>query len=213
MSRRQRTSQGFTLIEVLVAVTVLAIVAVLGWQGLDGIVKARFALNGQLDQTRGLQITFAQLQNDLARITDPEDIKNRPNLFAEPGRLTLVRNVFAENQPSQVQVVAYRVADGVLVRRESAPVREFRELDRTWQAVVADADRNTAVPLQPQVAAMDFRTWAGKSGWQPAGGPPGGNPNNQQMAQPPSELRGVEVSLRLDGNARSLVKVFLLGAE
>jgi general secretion pathway protein J len=37
-SRRQR---GLTLIELLVAISVLAFVAVLGWRGLDSIVRAR----------------------------------------------------------------------------------------------------------------------------------------------------------------------------
>ena len=45
-------ARGFTLIELLVAISVLAIVAVLGWRGLDGIVRARVALTGNLEQTR-----------------------------------------------------------------------------------------------------------------------------------------------------------------
>src|SRR6476660_7000846 len=53
--------RGFTLIELLVAISVMAIVAVLGWRGLDSIVRARVALNADLDHTRGLQLAFAQM--------------------------------------------------------------------------------------------------------------------------------------------------------
>ncbi|MEN3295328.1 MAG: ral secretion pathway protein, partial [Burkholderiales bacterium] len=37
--------RGFTLVELLIAISVLAMVAVLGWRGLDSIVRARVALN------------------------------------------------------------------------------------------------------------------------------------------------------------------------
>jgi general secretion pathway protein J len=214
----KRSRRGFTLVELLVAISVLAIVAVLGWRGLDGIVRARFALNNDLDQTRGMQLAFAQLQNDCARIVDPRDIGLRPILVSETNRLTLVRNVFADNEPSRVQVVAYRVVDGVLTRRESVPTRDFRELDTLWQTAVADTDRNNQpVPLQQNVTTMYIRTWSGNAGWQGGAQVATGNPNAVQLASPPSDLRGIEVALQAaggqSGNANSMTKIFLLGAE
>jgi hypothetical protein len=40
-----------------------------------------------------------------------------------------VREVFTENQPSRLQVVAYRIVNGTLVRRESQGVRDLVQLD------------------------------------------------------------------------------------
>lgn len=211
--------KGFTLVELLVAITIMAIVAVLGWRGLDGIVRARFALNNDLDQTRGMQLAFAQLQNDCARITDAREVGQRPTLIAEPNRLTLVRNVFAENEPSRVQVVAYRIVDGVLTRRESVSTRDYRELDTLWQAAVSDTDRkNQPVLLQQNVVAMNVRTWSGNAGWQGGAQAAAANPNNMQMATPSSDLRGIEVVLQTgagtqSGKTGSMTKIFLLGAE
>ena len=70
-----RRRNGFTLVELLVAISILAIVAVLGWRGLDGIVRARVALTAQMEVTRGMQLAFAQMQSDCehlaaARILD-----------------------------------------------------------------------------------------------------------------------------------------------
>lgn len=65
-----KNARGFTLIELLVAITVLAIVAVLGWRGLDGIVRSREQLTQNMEQTRGTQLTFAQMQSDLEQIAD-----------------------------------------------------------------------------------------------------------------------------------------------
>ena len=57
--------RGFTLVELLVAISILAIVAVLGWRGLDGIMRARGTLTDQMEVTRGMQLAFAQLQRSM----------------------------------------------------------------------------------------------------------------------------------------------------
>ena len=63
-------TMGLTLVELLVAISVLGIVATLGWRGLDSITRARASLNRELEQARGLQLAFAQLQTDCANAAD-----------------------------------------------------------------------------------------------------------------------------------------------
>jgi general secretion pathway protein J len=201
-------TRGFTLIELLVAITVLAVVAVLGWRGLDSIVRARVSLTADRDQTRGLQLAFAQMQSDCGHIASTATIK-RPVLSAQAGRLTMVRTVFTENQPSRLQVVAYRLAEGVLTRRESAATRNLTELDAAWSAALSDADATQPVNLTTDLTNMAIRTWISDgNGWRVATegavAPPAGTA--AKMAT------GLEVSLQLRDRPASLVKVFLLGA-
>src|SRR6476469_8766578 len=122
---QQPRQAGLTLIELLIAITVLAVVAVLGWRGLDSIVRSRIALSADMERTRGVQLAFAQLERDCANIISPEMFPNRLPLVAEQQRLVLIRKVFTENQPVRVQVVVYRVRNGVLSRRESRPTRDL----------------------------------------------------------------------------------------
>ena len=198
-----RRAGGFTLIELLVAITILAVVAVLGWRGLDSIVRARVALTQDLEQTRGLQLAFAQLQSDGAHIVEPDAIGKRPVLIANDERLTLVRTVFAENQPSRVQVVDYRVLEGVLQRRESPATRELTELDGYWQAAAAGGAEMQAVSLQTGVAALTLRVWvAGGSAWVP---------QDQLRTNIPVVYRGLEAALQLRSSSNKMIKVFLLG--
>lgn len=204
MTNRRR---GFTLIELLVAISVLAIVAVLGWRGLDTIVRARVALNNELAHTRGLQLAFAQMQSDCGQIAVAANIGGRPVLATQPGRLTLVRMVFAENQPSRVQVVAYRVRDGVLTRRESQATRDLKELDAAWTAALGDADPAQPVVLHAAVSEMTIRTWVDRQGWRAAGVPAQPAPGGGM----PQET-GLEVTLQLRDQPARLIKVFLLGA-
>ncbi|WP_296002176.1 prepilin-type N-terminal cleavage/methylation domain-containing protein [Rugamonas sp.] len=207
-----RRRRGFTLIELLVAISILAIVAVLGWRGLDGIIRSRAALTAQMEQTRGLQLAFAQMQNDLEQLATTAQLHGRVNLQALDGRITLVRTSLAENEPSRLQVVSYRLRDGVLVRRESAATRDLVQLSALWQAALGDADPAASVALQSGVDSLTMRIWQ-NNGWQSAA-------NANQSAPPPSPLltsivtgpTGLEVSLRLAGQNASLIKVFLLGA-
>ena len=67
-----------------------------------------------MEQTRGLQLAFAQLQSDCASLATTSLLNNRAYMLADNDRLTFVRVVMTENEPTRLQVVAYRVRDGVL---------------------------------------------------------------------------------------------------
>jgi len=204
----KKSRTGFTLIELLVAITILAIVAVLGWRGLDGIARARVALTSDLEQTRGMQLAFAQLQSDGEHIANTANIAGRPVLAADDDRLTLVRTTLAENQPTRLQVVAYRIRDGVLERRESIATRDLTELDTIWNAVLGDTDTTQAVALQTNVAAMTMRYWAGNGPWATVtGSAPAG-----KGAASLNQATGLEVELTQTGRDGGMSKVFLLGA-
>jgi general secretion pathway protein J len=213
-------NKGLTLVELLVAISVLGFVAVLGWRGLDGIVRARVALASGLEQTRGMQLAFAQLQSDCAHLVNPSTLPNRVPLDAKQGRLTLVRTVFADNQPSRLQVISYRVNDGVLTRRESAATRDLRELDAQWLAAENDTDTSQAVVLQSDVAALTLRLWLSDgSGWRSDVSAPIPVSSNTPTAASfiasiviPALPTGLEVTMQLRGHDTGMLKVFMLGA-
>ncbi len=202
--------KGLTLIELLVAISVLAIIAVLGWRGLDSIVRSRIALTGDLEQTRGIQLAFAQLQSDCAHLAGTAALPNRMPLFVDQGRLSLVRVVFADNQPSRLQVVTYRVKDGRLTRRESVGTRDLMELDALWLDAANDSDQEQTVVLQSGIAALTVRLWI-NGGWQAGADalPPVMTAGGNASLIVPS---GLEVTSLLQGREGSLLKIFLLGA-
>ena len=216
-------ARGFTLVELLVAISILAIVAVLGWRGLDGIVRARVALTQQMETTRGMQLAFAQMQSDCEHIAQRDVVDQRPYLLVGADRLTLVREVFTENQPSRLQVVAYRVVNGTLMRRESQPTRDLVQLDALWQAVTSDADTNPAVAIQTGVTGMQVATWLNNS-WRQGDVDPGANAAGtgqqpvqpqplqpEQAAQASNEPTGLQVALLAQNLQQPMVKSFLLG--
>ena len=204
MNKQQaKQHKGLTLVELLVAISVLAIVAVLGWRGLDSIVRARIALTADLEQTRGVQLAFAQLQSDCQHLANDSTLINRAAINAQPTQLNLIRMVYSDNQPSRLQVVSYQVKEGVLTRRESAATRDMKMLDDFWQAAILQRDKDIPVTLQTDVTALTVRVWqSSNNGWA----------SPVATATPSSRLTGLEVALQLKGDKFSLLKVFLLGA-
>ena len=207
-NRRITTQWGLTLVELLVAISVLGFVAVLGWRGLDSIVRARIALTGELEQTRGMQLSFAQLQSDCAHLATASVLSGRIPLVLGQGQLTMVRTVYADNQPSRLEVISYRVNDGLLTRRESPATRDLRQLDFYWQNAVHDTQTNPPVVLQSGVADMTMRLWI-NGGWRTKAD---AAITIGSTVAVQSTATGLEVTLQLSGRDGSMQKIFLLGA-
>jgi general secretion pathway protein J len=219
-SRRPAAERGLTLVELLVAISVMAFVAVLGWRGLDSITRARVSLNEELEQTRGLQLAFAQLQTDCANVVNAAELEGRAPVQMDTTRITLVRRVQAESQPGALQRVTYRLREGVLTREESPPVRDLARLDQVAQAVPSPS--MSSVRLQSDVQAMTLRVWADDGrGWRNLNSIDDKAPTsraalmNPQSGTTSTQLvwSGLEVALRLPGRSASLTKVFMLGSS
>lgn len=210
--------QGFTLIELLVAIGVLAFVAVLGWRGLDAITRARAALNADLEQTRGLQLAFAQLQSDCANAVDAVALDGRTPLVVDATRVTIARRTQPEGQAGALQVVTWRLRDGVLTREESPPTRDLMQFAQYAQ--VAQTDGAQATKLQSDVQQMQLRVWADDGrGWRSWGQMSNQRVSRGALMNPQAGTtamqtvwRGLEVSLLIRGRASMMTKVFMLGA-
>lgn len=82
------TARGFTLVEVLVAIMVMAIMAGMAWQGVDGIVRSRDASQQRLDRTLRTNAVVAQWEQDLSSLQDTGAV---PALAFDGATLRLTR--------------------------------------------------------------------------------------------------------------------------
>jgi general secretion pathway protein J len=204
--------QGLTLIELLVAISILATISVLGWRGLDSIVRARLALTEELEQSRALQLTFAQLQSDCLHLADSSVLRDRPALKVQAEQISMVRTVFLDDQPSGLQTVSYELNNGLLTRRESPVTRNLQVLDGLWLATLAHNDGFPQITLQSGIDSVKTRVWLN-----------GGNSWSDPLSVLPQAVAGhaasevatpigLEFSLQKQGSQAMLRKIFLLGA-
>ena len=218
------SERGLTLIELLVAIGILAFIAVLGWRGLETLIRTRSSLDQELEQTRNLQIIFAQIQNDCAHIVSASQIDGQTPLLLAPNRLSLVRSVSLEAAPIQLQWVSYRLQNNSLVREVSPLTRDFTQLLNYGLQLNTDTNTNNApVVLQTEVQNFGLRVWA-KNGraWLSSSAMQAlpntlvsrGSLMNPQTGSTASTItwRGLEVSLSLNKVQGELTKTILLGA-
>lgn len=122
--RRPRRPRGFTLVEVLVSLFILAVTAGMSWRGIDGIVRARDASQERLDRQLRLQSVIAQWEVDLAELQDGLVV---PPLNFDGSSLRLTRR-----GAGGLQLVVWSLRGTTWTRWISPPVTQSAELQELW---------------------------------------------------------------------------------
>lgn len=144
---------GFTLIEVLVALSILALLAVMSWRGLDGMLRTQQRTQESQAATMSLQVGLAQWALDLDQLADNRDVYP---LAWEPATQTL--RLLRRTGPAQEEgllVVAWRwqgagEQTGLWTRSQSEPLRERQALLQAWlEAASTDSNTGSHADLVP----------------------------------------------------------------
>jgi general secretion pathway protein J len=123
-----RQLRGFTLVELLVSLFVLALLAILSWRGLDGMVRSREAVEARADEVLALQTGLAQWSADLEAITAfPPATALEWN-----GRVLRLTRRSSLAPEDGIRVVAWTRRGGQWLRWESRPVLTRGDLDTAW---------------------------------------------------------------------------------
>lgn len=126
---------GFTLIEVLVALSLVALLALMSWRGLDAMLRVTQVTRQNSVDLSGLQVGLDQWAVDLDRVVETPDVRS---LDWDGRVLRLVRSS-PVGSAEALLVVAWtqRLVSGSQrwVRWQSAPVNQRHELINVWQQV------------------------------------------------------------------------------
>jgi len=118
--------RGFTLVEVLVAMMIMAILAAMAWQGVDGIVRTRAASQGRMEQLLRVNTVLAQFQQDLEAAQDsgalPQPLPSFDGLSLRLTRRT----------PEGLQLVVWSLRGGTWLRWAGPAVTTAGALQDQW---------------------------------------------------------------------------------
>ncbi|HET7843181.1 MAG TPA: type II secretion system minor pseudopilin GspJ [Xanthomonadales bacterium] len=166
-----KTVRGFSLIEVLVAVAIFALLSAMTWGGLSTIMRSRAVLEASADRLKHVQLTVAAIERDLRQaVARPVRGNYGQSLAALTGSSTVLElshGAFARTGAearAKIARTAYTL-DAAGIRRNTYAV-----LDR------AQASRPVTRVLVADVTALRFR-YLGPDGnwrdeWPPRDGPP-----------------------------------------
>jgi general secretion pathway protein J len=152
--RAHSRSGGFTLVEVLVALAILAIMAAMSWQGVDMVLRSREIALTRMDALLRLQTVMAQWESDLGAVIDTRLLPRAFEVSGNSVRLT-------RRHPEGVQLVAWTLRDNRWQRWAAEPVTGAAELQDAWlrsqQLVGNEPGTLTALEGIEQVQVFEFR--------------------------------------------------------
>lgn len=200
-----KTPRGFTLLELLVAISVLAVVSLIAWRGLDSLVNTRERLEPEADDVRALLTAFGQMERDLAQVSNPQflGLTTSPVQVSASDGAVLLQMIrlapAAADRATEVQTVSYRVVEGTLMRQATAAQTTFAQ---------TSSERLETARLLGGVRQMQVRTWSANGGWVD---PFVGDGSEQPAQSAAAVVPGVEIIIERD-NGRIFRRVMLVGA-
>lgn len=165
-------ARGFTLVELLVALAIFAILTGFAYRGLTAMLESRAALEAESRKWRDVAIFVGRLDRDLSATLGRKalgasgatlmPVSSVTESSSSPDGLSLTRSgsPLQESALAAPQRVAYRLHDGAIERL-------------SWAGVdIAPRDEPTAVVVLRKVSAFNARFLDAAGEWRPTWGVP-----------------------------------------
>ncbi len=156
--------RGFTLVEVLVALSIMALMGSMSWVGMDALLKSKERTESKSIENAQLQIALGQWASDLEQAWRPDDT-DPMGWDGKAFRLTRRAQSLAQG----VVVIAWAVRagekGGQWMRWQSQPVSTVAQWRHAWEQAAnwaRGAQDTQAVSLMPATSA-DVYLWQGQT--------------------------------------------------
>jgi len=169
--------RGFTLIEVLVALALMAVLSLIGWKALDVVERSSTRIAAHAHDTQTLQRVMGQITRDIEQhatidVLPPAQQENAPTSAGAPRSTAQNASIPAQPLPPGIRLDKQSVT---LVRAQTPgtwqQVRWYLAQDALYRAT-GSASASLPLPLPndahavlADVRAFDVRAWLPGRGW------------------------------------------------
>jgi general secretion pathway protein J len=168
------SQQGFTLIEVMVAIMLMALVSVIAWRGLDSVTRADQHLQASSEQTEVLLRALNQMQRDISLRASVElnTLDPSRNNEEKVDGLAAVTVRSSDSKGFRLDIIRSAPVAGDGLQR----VRWWLKGDRLYRAAAPARDRyplpaaKDAVVVLTGVSDLQVRVWEADQGWRQLSG-------------------------------------------
>ncbi len=149
--------RGFTLVELLVALFVLSLVAVLSWRGLDGMVRAQAITQARADEVLALQVGLAQWRADLDALETLPPLRT----LEWNGRVLRLTRRSAGDEGAVVVAWTQRSqgGQGTWLRWQSPVLTTRGQVEQAWARAEAWAQNPGDAERASEVAVLRLDEW------------------------------------------------------
>lgn len=161
---RPSKHQGFTLVELLVALVIMALLALLSWRGLDGMTRVQSQTQANTDGVLALQAGLSQWQTDLDALALQANVLGVNGLDYDGSVLRLTRRYAEEgDKGDSIRVVAWsqRAVENktTWLRWQSEPLKTRAELQAAWRQALTWSKEGNEADRKREVAVAAIDKW------------------------------------------------------
>lgn len=156
-------NQGFTLVELLVAISIMAVMTLVAWRGLDGMQGATQATRSHADAVLTLEAGLAQWGADLDAMMPPDAQPGAPTAMDWDGRVLRITRRNTTEPGNGLLVVAWtrdnRDGTGQWLRWQSTPLRMQQDWQTAWELARQWAQSPSDSAKLQEVAIVALEQW------------------------------------------------------
>ena len=202
MSVRSKHPPGFTLIEVLVSLIVLSLLAIGGGVATQGLVNQMQTSEWRELTTVEVGRAIEQLDFDLNAMTSSGG--EYTARFTESAAVMVRSTLAVPNSGSNAVVVAWFMRGDVLLRWQSAPIRDSDALFTYWRAAEALVSNQTTEPPTGQTneilsfVRINFQVFRDGAWTNPLSSGGAGNKRSERPSIAADTIKALQLVIHID---------------